>query len=187
MRPSPRNWYCVVVSPREQRLTLTLVFIESLDLKTTILHTQFRMARSIVGSLGPTIVRVGWNCVIKGLRDPPESEALHYIAEHTTIPVARVRCTYDGPGGIYIVMDYIKGANLESLWMRGLLKPEVQDAVVHDMADILTQLWALHPPKEGLVASLKAELFLIIASAVPALGHSSCMSAFIRFYEAVFH
>ncbi|EGC47350.1 conserved hypothetical protein [Histoplasma capsulatum var. duboisii H88] len=132
----------------------------SLDLKAAVLHTRYRIARSIFGSLGPTIVRVGWDCVIKGPCDPPELEALLYIAEHTTIPVPRVRCTYNGPGGIYIMMDYIKGTNLETLWMLGLLKPEEQDAIVDDMAVILTQLRALHPPKEGVVASAEGGAIL---------------------------
>ncbi|PGH00060.1 hypothetical protein AJ79_08331 [Helicocarpus griseus UAMH5409] len=125
-----------------------------LDLKTAVLHTRFRIARSVLDrSLGPTLVRVGWNHVIKGPCHPPELEALLYVTEHTTIPVPRVRYTYNGPGGIYISMDYIKGTNLETLWMLGLLKPGEQNAIVNDMAAILSQLRALRPPKEGIVAS----------------------------------
>ena len=110
--------------------------------------------------MGPTAVRVGWNRVIKGPCDPPELEALLYIAERTNIPVPRVRCTYNGPGGIYIMIDYIKGTNLETLWMLGLLKPEEQDAIVNDMTAILTQLRALPIPDEGVVASAQGGAIL---------------------------
>lgn len=58
------------------------------------------------------------------------------------------------------MMDYIKGTNLETLWMLGLLKPEEQDAIVNDMAVILTQLRALRPPKEGVVASAQGGAIL---------------------------
>ncbi|EEH50681.2 uncharacterized protein PADG_06760 [Paracoccidioides brasiliensis Pb18] len=61
---------------------------------------------------------------------------------------------------IYIMMDYIKGTNAGTLWMLGLLKPEEQDAIVNDMAAILTQLRAFHPPKEGVVASAQGRAIL---------------------------
>ncbi|QSS50092.1 hypothetical protein I7I53_10656 [Histoplasma capsulatum var. duboisii H88] len=107
------------------------------DLKTIILHTQFRIARSIFGSLSPTVAKVGRKHVIKGPCQLPELEALLYISEHTTIP--RVRCTYNGPGGIYIMMDHIQGTDLETLWMRGL-KPGEKETILNDIAAILTQL-----------------------------------------------
>lgn len=125
----------------------------ALDLKAAVLHTRFRIARSVLGSLGPTLVRIGWNSVIKGPCDSPELEALLYVAEHTTIPVPRVRYTYDGPNGIYIVMDYIKGTNLETLWMLNRLNPEEQDTIVNDMAAILNQLRALHTPNQEIISS----------------------------------
>ncbi|ODH26951.1 hypothetical protein ACO22_04349 [Paracoccidioides brasiliensis] len=108
------------------------------DSETIVLDIQFRI-RSILGSIGPTLVKVGRSHVIKGPCDPPELEALLYVAEHNTIPVPRVRRT---------------------LWMLGLLKPEEQDAIVNDMAAILTQLRAFHPPKEGVVASAQGRAIL---------------------------
>lgn len=131
-----------------------------LDLKNFILHTRFRITRSILGSLGPTVVRIGWNQVIKGPCDPPELEALLYISEHTTLPVPRVRHTYNGPGGIYVKMDYIRDADLETLWIEGRLSPGEKESIVDDMAIILTQLRALHPPKDGIVASVQGGPFL---------------------------
>lgn len=131
-----------------------------LDLKSAVLHTRFRIVQSILGSLGSILVRVGWNRVIKGSCDPSELEALLYIAEHITIPVPRVRCTYDGSGGIYIVMNYIKGTNLETLWMLGLLKLEDQDVIVDDMAAILIELRALHTPNEETIASAQGGVIL---------------------------
>ncbi|KMU81530.1 hypothetical protein CISG_09092 [Coccidioides immitis RMSCC 3703] len=129
------------------------------DLKTIILHTRFRIARSIFGSLGPTVVKVGRKHVIKGPCQLPELEALLYISEHTTIPVPRVRCTYNGPGGIYIMMDHIQGTDLETLWLRGL-KPKEKETIINDIAAILTQLRTLHPPKEGVVASAQGGAIL---------------------------
>lgn len=80
-------------------------------------------------------------------------EALLYIAQHTTIPVPRVRCIYNGPGGIYIMMDYIEGTDLERLWMLGSLTPEEKETIFNYMIAILDQLRALPPPKDGVVAS----------------------------------
>ncbi|KAI1954026.1 hypothetical protein LOZ57_000370 [Ophidiomyces ophidiicola] len=103
--------------------------------------------------MGPTVVRVSWKRVIKGPCEPAELEALLYVSEHTTIPVPRVRCTYNRPEGIYILMDHIQGTDLQTLWMRGLVKPKEKEAIINDIAAILIQLRSLHPPKEGIVAS----------------------------------
>ena len=38
------------------------------------------------------------------------------------------------------MVDYIKGTNLETLWMLNLLKSEEQESIANDIAPILTQL-----------------------------------------------
>ncbi|KAK2784205.1 hypothetical protein FQN51_004185 [Onygenales sp. PD_10] len=125
---------------------------DAMYLKTIILHARFKIAQSIFGSLGSTVVKVSRKYVIKGPCKLPELEALLYISEHTTIPVPRVRYTYNGPGGIYIMMDYIQGTDLETLWMRDL-KPKEKEIIINDITAILTQLRTLRPFKEGVVAS----------------------------------
>ncbi|KGQ01265.1 hypothetical protein PAAG_12036 [Paracoccidioides lutzii Pb01] len=58
------------------------------------------------------------------------------------------------------MMDYMKGTNVDALWMLGLLKPEEQDAIVNDMAAILTQLREFHSPKDAVVASAQGRAIL---------------------------
>ncbi|KAM5492476.1 hypothetical protein McaMca56_007041 [Microsporum canis] len=159
-----------------------MCLMSTLGLKTLILRTQFRIARSIFGSLGPTVVRVSRNHVIKGPCQLPELEALLYISEHTTIPVPRVKCTYDGPGGIYIMMDHIQGTDLETLWMRGL-EPQEKDTIINDIAAILSQLRALTPPEEGIVASAQGGAILdhrIGSQPVGPFKSHSSFHAFLR-------
>ncbi|KAG5292652.1 hypothetical protein I7I48_04805 [Histoplasma ohiense] len=150
------------------------------DLKSIILHTRFRISRSIFGSLGPTVVKVRRKHVIKGPCQLPELEALLYISEHTTIPVPRVRCSYNGPGGIYIMMDHIQGTDLETLWMRGL-KPKEKETILNDIATILTQLRTLHPPKEGVVASAQGGAILDYCIGSQLVGPFQSHSSFHSF------
>ncbi|EQL30900.1 hypothetical protein BDFG_06662 [Blastomyces dermatitidis ATCC 26199] len=130
------------------------------DLKSIILYTLFRISRSTFGSLGPSVVKVGQKYVIKGLCNLPEIEALCYISGHTTIPVPQIHYTYNGPGGIYIIMECIPGTNLQTLWMRGRLEPKEKENIVNDMVAILTQLRTLTPPKEGVVTSAQGGAIL---------------------------
>lgn len=80
------------------------------------------------------------------------------------------------------MMEYIQGTDLEALWMRNRLKPE-KEAIVNEMAAILTQLRALRPPKEGVVASAHGGAVLdyrIGSQLVGPFGSHSSFHSFLR-------
>ena len=70
------------------------------------------------------MVRVSWHRVIKRPCDPPEVEAMQYIAKHTTIPVRRVYGIHMLNQRIYIEMEYVPGGNLETAWLKNRLTPD---------------------------------------------------------------
>ncbi|KAI9162891.1 Protein kinase-like domain protein [Paramyrothecium foliicola] len=101
--------------------------------------------------LGPTTVRVSLHRVIKGPCDPPEVEALQYVAKHTTVPVPKVYAIHVDRGFIYIEMAYIRGDNLDGAWDD--LPNEQRDSIFADIKQHVSCLRDLQPPKHDLVCS----------------------------------
>lgn len=71
------------------------------------LRLRLWLGKLLFRELGPCTVRVSWHRVIKGPCNPPEVEAMQYIASHTTIPVPKVFAVHNNNGVIYIEMANI--------------------------------------------------------------------------------
>ncbi|KAJ9298953.1 hypothetical protein DTO271G3_3195 [Paecilomyces variotii] len=118
-----------------------------------ILQVRLLIGKKVFGSLGPTIVKISRNRVIKGPCQSAELEALNYVAKYTSIPVPKVYATYDQLEGLYTEMEYIEGTNLETAWTGGVFSPAQKKAIVKELAGFVEQLRRLKPPHEGIVAS----------------------------------
>ncbi|KAH7015630.1 kinase-like domain-containing protein [Ilyonectria destructans] len=102
--------------------------------------------------LGPSTVRVSWHRLIKGPCDPPEVEAMQYVASHTKIPVPRIYAIHTGENGsIYIEMAYIKGDDLDMAWSG--LSTDQKNTIFADIKQHLACLRELQPPKQDIVSS----------------------------------
>lgn len=97
-------------------------------------------------------VRVSWRRVIKGPCDPPEVEAMQYIASHTTVPVPRIQAVHtDKKGRIYIEMEYVRGDDLDRIWDD--LSTHQKDIIFADLRKHISSLRELQPPRPGIVSS----------------------------------
>lgn len=102
--------------------------------------------------VGPKTVRVSWNRIIKGPCDPPEIEALQYVASHTTIPVPRIYAIHtESNGYIYLEMSYVHGDALDTAWAG--LSPEERNSIFADIKQYLSSLRELPPPAQDIVCS----------------------------------
>ncbi|OAL49339.1 kinase-like protein [Pyrenochaeta sp. DS3sAY3a] len=118
-----------------------------------LLHIRTSVAKNLFGPLGPSVVRVGRDRVVKGPCQLAELEALRFIARSTSIPVPRIRRTYTYHGKLFIELQYIKGIDLESAWIQNLLSVDQKKAIVDELAGFTRQLRELEPPQKGIVAS----------------------------------
>ncbi|ROT37804.1 kinase-like protein [Sodiomyces alkalinus F11] len=123
----------------------------------TLFPLRFRLwlGRKLYRPFNSSVVRVSRHRVIKGPCDPPEVEAMQYIAEHTTIPVPKVYKVHTtSDHRIYIEMEYVEGVTLDSAWRKeGRLTPEQKKTIFEDIKDYVSVLRALPPPADDLVAS----------------------------------
>lgn len=101
--------------------------------------------------LGPKTFRVSWHRVIKGPCDPPEIEAMQYVASHTTIPVPRIYAIHTKNIAIYIEMAYIPGDTLSTVW--DSLSTDDRDTIFADIKKYVSCLRELPPPKQDIVCS----------------------------------
>ncbi|KAF1358477.1 kinase-like protein [Lizonia empirigonia] len=118
-----------------------------------LLQIHTLVAKNLFGSLGPNVVRVGRHRVVKGPCQLAELEALRFVAQSTSIPVPKIRRTYTYHGKLFIVLEYIKGMDLESAWIQNLLSVDQKKAIVNELAGFVRQLRELEPPQKGMVAS----------------------------------
>ncbi|KAM3483809.1 hypothetical protein MY8738_002859 [Beauveria namnaoensis] len=95
-------------------------------------------------------VRVSWHRLIKGPCDPPEVEAMQYVAAHTSIPIPKVHKIHTTESGfIYIEMEYVQGSTLFLPRMSAGDKA----SVLGQLKRYVEELRALPPPSSGLVSS----------------------------------
>jgi hypothetical protein len=115
------------------------------------LRWRLWLGKLLFRPLGPITTRVSWHRVLKGPCDPPEVEAMQYIASHTNIPVPRVYGIHALKGFIYIEMAYIPGDNLDKAW--GSLTVDQRNTVFADIKQYISCLRKLQPPAEDIVSS----------------------------------
>lgn len=116
------------------------------------LRLRLWLGRLLFRPLGPFTFRVSWHRLIKGPCDPPEVEAMQYVASHTAIPVPRIYAVHtETDGSIYIEMAYIQGTNLQSAWSG--LSVDQRDTIFADIKQHVSSLRELQPPAQGIVSS----------------------------------
>ncbi|POR35148.1 Protein kinase-like domain protein [Tolypocladium paradoxum] len=116
------------------------------------LRLRLWLGKLLFRPLGPSTVRVSWHRLIKGPCDPPEVEAMQYVASHTTIPVPRIYAVHtEENGSIYIEMAYVQGGNLDSAWSG--LSTDQRDTIFADIKQHMSSLRELQPPTQGIVSS----------------------------------
>ncbi|KAF1730194.1 hypothetical protein CRV24_009650 [Beauveria bassiana] len=97
-------------------------------------------------------VRVSWHRLIKGPCDPPEVEAMQYVAAHTSIPIPKVHKIHTTESGfIYIEMEYVQGHTLS--WALPELSAGDKARIFGQLRRHVEELRSLPPPSPGLVSS----------------------------------
>ncbi|KAJ9657866.1 hypothetical protein H2198_004062 [Neophaeococcomyces mojaviensis] len=117
------------------------------------LRARLWLGKKRFGFLGPGVVRVNENRIIKGPCGLAELEGLRYVAQNTSIPVPKVYRTYCVDKHVYIEMEFIKGNTLHTVWSSNTLSPDEKRSFVEQVAAYMNQLRALDPPQQGVVAS----------------------------------
>lgn len=116
------------------------------------LRLRLWLGNRLFRSLGSKTTRVSWRRVIKGPCDPPEIEAMQYVAEHTTVPVPRIFAVHTEKNRfIYIEMAYVPGDTLEMAWAG--LSTDQRTTVFADIKQQLSSLRELQPPTQDVVCS----------------------------------
>ncbi|KAF5021319.1 hypothetical protein F66182_6641 [Fusarium sp. NRRL 66182] len=119
----------------------------------SLLPLRFRLwlGKLLFRDLGSSAVRVSWHRIIKGPCNPPEVEAMQYVASHTTIPVPKIYAVHRENGLIYIEMAHVKGDCLDSAWKR--ISTDEKDSIFADIKQYLSCLRQLQPPTHDIVSS----------------------------------
>lgn len=116
------------------------------------LRWRLWLGKLLFRPLDHSVVRVSWHRLIKGPCDPPEVEAMEFVAKHTTIPVPKIYALHPGEkDSIYIEMAYIQGKTLESAWAG--LSMEQKDTIFADIKRHISCLRQLQPPAQDIVSS----------------------------------
>lgn len=125
------------------------------QLISALVPLRFRLwlGKKLFAPLPSCVVRVSWHRVVKGPCDPPEVEAMQYIAEHTIIPVPKVYAVHIWDQRIYIEMEYINGKDLENAWLDDSLTLDEKKTIFADIKQYVSILRELQPPKADLVSS----------------------------------
>lgn len=116
------------------------------------LRLRLWFGKLIYRPLGPSVYRVSPHRIIKGPCDPPEIEAMRYVASNTTIPLPKLHHVHtEKDGRIFIEMDFIPGETLDSAWSS--LSTAQREVLFADLQRYLTCLRQLPPPAQDLVSS----------------------------------
>ncbi|KAH7184807.1 kinase-like domain-containing protein [Fusarium flagelliforme] len=124
-----------------------------LPLRLLPLRLRLWLGNLLFRPLSHSTVRVSWHRIIKGPCDPPEVEAMQFVARHTRIPIPRIHAihTEKKTGCIFIEMAYVEGECLDSAWDH--LSTGERDAIFADIKTHLSCLRELQPPAQNTVSS----------------------------------
>lgn len=111
------------------------------------------IGRKLFGTLGRSGVRISAGRIIKGSCETTELVALKYITEHTSVPLPKVLKVHRYNNRLYIEMEYIRGIDLQAVWLGGHLSQDQKRHIMTEIADYVSQLRSLKPLYEGIVGS----------------------------------
>ncbi|VUC29143.1 unnamed protein product [Clonostachys rosea] len=114
----------------------------------TIFPTRWRLwlGRQLFAHIDEKVTRISWHRIVKGHCDPPEVEAMQYIASNINIPIPKLYGTHIHDGKLYIEMEYIPGETLENAWKS--LSSGQHIAIAADIRHYISVLRALQPPTD---------------------------------------
>lgn len=97
---------------------------------------------------GRILVMSPWLCIKYGDRvDLSEASAMHFIAQHTSVPVPKVHCAFTHGDNTYIVMEYIKGEPIAQGWV---YRSEESKAKIHSqLKEFIREMRRIPPPGPG--------------------------------------
>lgn len=81
-----------------------------------------------------------------------EASAMQFVAQHTSIPVPKVKCAFTRSGMTYIVMERIKGDMIGHGWM--YRSEESKAKLLSQLTENVCQLRDLQPPEDNKIASV---------------------------------
>ncbi|KAK3172936.1 hypothetical protein OEA41_006262 [Lepraria neglecta] len=87
-------------------------------------------------------------CIKYGDRvDLSEASAMHFIAQHTSIPVPKVHCAFAHRDNTYIVMEHIDGEMIAQGWMS---RSDESKAKIHSqLKEFIHEMRRIPPPRSG--------------------------------------
>lgn len=109
----------------------TLIFTQDQIDHAEVLWSFPSSCRKVL-CVGSVVVKLG-----PGL-DLTEAENMKFIREHTRIPVPKILNSYEKDGMGYILMDFIEGEKLETLWTT--LSTEAKDTILSELSDYVRQM-----------------------------------------------
>ncbi|ROT38610.1 kinase-like protein [Sodiomyces alkalinus F11] len=81
-----------------------------------------------------------------------EANAIHFIANHTSIPVPKIYFAFVHKGTAYIIMRHIKGRMAASGWV--LRSEESQTRILEQLRGMITELRSIPPPEGTKIGSV---------------------------------
>ncbi|KAK4500451.1 hypothetical protein PRZ48_008640 [Zasmidium cellare] len=103
-----------------------------------------------VGSASPAGIRVSPRRWIKWCQ-PPEIEALEFVATNTTIPVPKVYQTHTHKGHLLVELEYVKGVPVMTAWWK--LNEDQKRSLMKELGGYIRQLKSLKPPADFRISS----------------------------------
>lgn len=86
-------------------------------------------------------------CIKSGLFTTlAEANAMRFVAQHTSIPVPTVHCSFMYKGETYIVMSRIQGQKVAKMW--GPRSPDSKARILKQVKQMIEELHNIPPPKD---------------------------------------
>ncbi|KAG8629841.1 hypothetical protein KVT40_001460 [Elsinoe batatas] len=116
-----------------------------------LLKFRLWLGRKFYGELGPGVIKVSRNRVIKGPCRPSEAEAMRFVQDNTAIPLPKVYREHQLGQLRYIEMEFVQGEDLERAW--GKLTHDQKSSVIQEITLFVSEMRQLTPPTGRAVSS----------------------------------
>lgn len=136
-----------VLRPKDAHFTPTISINDTLLQRIFVLAT-LRLLGRILPHHGPVIMLSKNLCIKVGrLKQPAEAATMQFIANHTSIPVAKVYCAFEHKGCKYILMERIQGRILRDDWLGR--SEESKAKILTQLKDMVSQMRSIPSPSGG--------------------------------------
>jgi aminoglycoside phosphotransferase (APT) family kinase protein len=121
-------------------------------LEDILFPIRMRLGRKIMWSPQRKIVQISHSTLVKGPVSRQELEAMQFVATSGAgVSLPAIRRTYDRPDGLFLAMEFVRGARVDNLWPK--LDEEQRLALVKQVQAQLQASHSVVKPKglEGIV------------------------------------